>query len=160
MNSLFRLHGDSAGLNPGGWHRSVAPFLTLTHLQTLPTASLRTLQWQEYFSTKKSLTTLRLSLPAFIFSSLVLSNNRRDPLSLREQTNSSSTAPGSKAAEQTYITGFISQERLAGTCSHDRDELSCSLSTARFSPTSRLAEALSGKHWKGVQEVVGRDQEN
>lgn len=35
---------------------------------------------------RRALTTLMVSLPGFIFTSLALSNDRADPLSLKEQT--------------------------------------------------------------------------
>lgn len=58
----------------------------------------------DIFEQRRALTTLMVSLPGFIFTSLALSNDRGDPLSLKEQTNSSSTDPDSMLAEQTSMT--------------------------------------------------------
>lgn len=63
------------------------------------------------FEQRRVLTTLMLSLEGFIFTSLALSNDRADPLSLKEQTNSSSTDPDSVIAEQTSMTARIYLQR-------------------------------------------------
>lgn len=143
-------------------------FLTLNHLQSLPTLSIRMLQWQGWgwgagiFAQRGVLTTLMVSLPGFIFSSLVLSNNRRDPLSLKEQTNSSSTAPGSMATEQTSITARFYLLRAltwhlvpwhGGALLHPQPQHA-------FLPPPVLQERCPANTGKGVKKVVGRSQKN
>lgn len=139
----------------------MTPFLTLNHLQSLPTLSIRMLQWRGagvagIFAQRGVLTTLMVSLPGFIFSSLVLSNNRRDPLSLKEQTNSSSWLHGHRAnVHHCEVLSPKSAYLELGPVTWG-SSLAPS-APARFSPTSSFAGTLSGKHWKGGERSSGKE---
>ena len=158
MNSLFRFHGHGAAWTLWGAPRDPCLHpLPWVICKLLPTLSFRMFLWWGYFSTKtrSDHSSGQFTLALFL-ASLILSNNRRDPLSLKKQTIVSQ--PPTLAAVQMFVV-----VRCAALRDPNRDSVPClgwavllvQPSRGRILLISRVSRMLSGWHREGEVRSSG-----